>query len=196
MDDLKGYVLLSNIYKEFKVTRQTVTQILNKMGAEKKRGLNNCVYIKEDYYTQLRNKLSMSNRVKAIKEINDNPTQENQEHEKEKIFELTIEHLQDKVSLLEKQLLFKDQEISSFHNIVSSKEKEIKQLNNNLLLAEQTKEDLKQKENELQIIKEREQKLQKELIEERKSKCVVVEELNNLKNKSLFGRVVAAIKGF
>ena len=196
MDDLKGYILLSNIYKEFKVTRQTVTLILNKIGAERKRGLNNCVYIKEDYYTQLQNKLTVSNRVKAIKEIDDNPKQENQEQEKEKIFELTIEHLQDKVSLLEKQLLFKDQEISSFHGIILNKEKEIKQLGNSLLLAEQAKEDLKQKEFELQEIQKREQKLQQELIEERKSKCVVVKELNNLKNKSLFGRVVAAIKGF
>ena len=196
MDDLKGYVLLSNIYKEFKVTRQTVTQILNKMGAEKKRGLNNYVYIREDYYTQLRNKLSMSNRVKAIKEIDNNPTQENKEQEKEKIFELTIKHLEDKVSLLEKQLLFKDQEISSFHNIIANKEKEIKQLSNNLLLAEQNERNLKQKEFELQEIQEREQKLQQKLIEERKSKCVVVGELNSLKNKSLFGRVVAAIKGF
>ncbi|MDK0637104.1 hypothetical protein P5F19_15145 [Clostridium perfringens] len=187
------YTRLYNIQKEFKVSNQTIKTVCTKLGIQKINEKRN-VYVKNQDYEKLRNYLNASNRVKKIIDLDREEVEI--ENEKEKLLQVTIEHLEDKVSLLEKQLLFKDQEISSFHNIIANKEKEIKQLGNSLLLAEQTKEDLNQKEAELQTIQEREQKLQQKLIEERKSKCVVVEELNNLKNKSLFGRVVAAIKGF
>ncbi|MDK0672293.1 hypothetical protein P5E71_15005 [Clostridium perfringens] len=187
------YIRLYDIQKEFKVSIQTVKTICTKLGIQKV-NQNRGVYVKNTDFERIRNYLNNSNRVKKIIDLDREEVK--CKTDEEKVFKMTIEHLEDKISFLEKQLHFKDQEISSFHNIIANKEKEIKQLGNSLLLAEQAKEDLKQKEDELEIIQEREQKLQQELIEERKSKCVVVEELNNLKNKSLFGRVVAAIKGF
>lgn len=182
---MRGYVLLSNIYDEFKVTIQTVNNTLKKLKIDK-RYKERRAYIKEEDYEKLVGQLELSSRVKRIIELDQEELAV--ESHKDEIFQLKINHLEDKIQELNKQIEFKDREIESFHSIIRTKEDSLDALKEKMLLLSEAKEkELEQKEIHIKEI-------ESDLIEERKSKAIIIEELESYKNRTLGQRILAVFK--
>lgn len=169
---IKGYVLLGNIYDEFKVTVPTINNTLKKLDIDKKYKERRA-YIREEDYQTLVKHLELSNRVKKIVDI-DKEELEIETH-KDEIFKLKINHLEEKVEKLNEQLEFKNKEIESFHSIIKVKEESADALKEKLLLLEA------EKEKELEGKEELISSLEEQLVEERQAREVVIGELNQYK---------------
>lgn len=182
---MRGYVLLSNIYNEFKVTIQTVNTTLKKLKIEKKYKERRA-YVKEEDFEKLVKQLELSNRVKKIVELDQEELAV--ESHKDEIFQLKINHLEDKIQELNKQIEFKDREIESFHSIIRTKEESLDALKEKMLLLTEAKDiELQQKDVQLKDI-------EADLIQERKQKAIIIEELESYKNRSLGQRILAVFK--
>ena len=182
---MRGYVLLSNIYNEFKVTIQTVNTTLKKLKIEKKYKERRA-YVKEEDFEKLVKQLELSNRVKKIVELDQEELAV--ESHKDEIFQLKINHLEDKIQELNKQIEFKDREIESFHSIIRTKEESLDALKEKMLLVTEAKDiELQQKDVQLKDI-------EADLIQERKQKAIIIEELESYKNRSLGQRILAVFK--
>lgn len=182
---MRGYVLLSNIYNEFKVTIQTVNTTLKKLKIEKKYKERRA-YVKEEDFEKLVKQLELSNRVKKIVELDQEELAV--ESHKDEIFQLKINHLEDKIQELNKQIEFKDREIESFHSIIRTKEESLDALKEKMLLLTEAKDiELQQKDVQLKDI-------EANLIQERKQKAIIIEELESYKNRSLGQRILAVFK--
>ena len=178
-------MLLSNIYNEFKVTIQTVNTTLKKLKIEKKYKERRA-YVKEEDFEKLVKQLELSNRVKKIVELDQEELAV--ESHKDEIFQLKINHLEDKIQELNKQIEFKDREIESFHSIIRTKEESLDALKEKMLLLTEAKDiELQQKDVQLKDI-------EADLIQERKQKAIIIEELESYKNRSLGQRILAVFK--
>ena len=178
-------MLLSNIYNEFKVTIQTVNTTLKKLKIEKKYKERRA-YVKEEDFEKLVKQLELSNRVKKIVELDQEELAV--ESHKDEIFQLKINHLEDKIQELNKQIEFKDREIESFHSIIRTKEESLDALKEKMLLVTEAKDiELQQKDVQLKDI-------EADLIQERKQKAIIIEELESYKNRSLGQRILAVFK--
>lgn len=205
---MKGYRLLGDIREEFKVSYQTLDKHLNKLNIPKKI-IDRRVYIKENEYNILYNSLSNSRRIKKISEI-DYAEFETESH-KEELLKQQISFLEKRVKDLEGDIYFKNKEIENFHGIVASSSIKIEGLERQVKLLEQAKEieiqeieeelnntkkltykledAIKIKEIELENISIQVQAKEEEILKERASKEILIEELNNYKNRSFIKKL-------
>lgn len=205
---MKGYRLLGDIREEFKVSYQTLDKHLNKLNIPKNI-IDRRVYIKENEYNILYNSLSNSRRIKKISEI-DYAEFETESH-KEELLKQQISFLEKRVKDLEGDIYFKNKEIENFHGIVASSSIKIEGLERQVKLLEQAKEieiqeieeelnntkkltykledAIKIKEIELENISTKVQAKEEEILKERASKEILIEELNNYKNRSFIKKL-------
>lgn len=194
---MKGYRLLGDIREDFKVSYQSLDKHLAKLNITKKT-VDRRVYIKDSEYDALYKSLSNSNRIKKIAEI-DFAEFETESH-KEELLKQQVAFLEKRVVDLEKDITFKNNEIENFHGIIATSGLKIEGLERQMKLLEQAKdEEIEKIETELQKAKKLTYKLEDEvqtkeheLLEERASKEIIMNELNGYKNRT-FGQKLKAL---